>query len=308
MPLPERGAPGGDGAASSGEARCGIEGFSRSAERFWALAGWLAGEQARGLEHAQLEARLEQDSRELIRALLQDHLDLRSGSERRLELVVGAEGARRANVERSHARALETIFGEVEVKRLAYRARGAENLYPADAQLNLPAERHSHGVRRLAALESPRSSFQDAQAAILRQTGQRFGTRQLRELTAAAAVDFKAFYEQRQQVVSDRDDMLVLSCDGKGVVMRPEAVRAPAQKHAQSTPPKLAARLSKGEKRGRKRMAEVCAVYDLTPAERSAADILPADEHERQAARPAPEAKNKWLSASVREDASTIVS
>jgi len=70
------------------------EGFSRSGELVCALAGWLSGEQARGLEHAQLEARLEADGRELIRALLQDHLDLRAGSERRLELVVGAERGR----------------------------------------------------------------------------------------------------------------------------------------------------------------------------------------------------------------------
>jgi hypothetical protein len=304
IPLPERGAPEGDGPALSGEA---LEAFSRSAERFSALAGWLSGGHARGLEHAQLEARLEQDGRELIRALLQDHLDLRAGSERRIELVVGADGARRANVERSHARALETVFGEVELTRLAYRARGAENLYPADAQLNLPVERHSHGIRRLAALEAPRSSFQDAQAAILRQTGQRLGTRQLRELTAAAAVDFKAFYEQRQPADSESEDVLVLSCDGKGVVMRPEALRTQAQKHAQNTEQKLSTRLSKGEKRARKRMAEVCAVYEITPAERSSADILPADEHERHAARPAPKAKHKWLSASVTEDASTIV-
>jgi hypothetical protein len=285
----------------------GLEAFSGAAEQFLALTGWLAGEQARGLEHAQLEARLEEDGRELIRALLQDHLDLRAGSERRLELVVGAEGARRANVERSHARALETVFGEVELKRLAYRARGAENLYPADAQLNLPAEKHSHGIRRLAALEAPRSSFQDAQAAILRQTGQRLGTRQLRELTAAAAVDFTSFYQQRQRPAGETDDVLVLSCDGKGVVMRPEALRAGTQKQAQSSNAKLSTRLSKGEKRGRKRMAEVCAVYEVTPSQRSAADILPADEHERQAAQPAPQAKHKWLSASVTEDASTIV-
>jgi hypothetical protein len=307
MPLPEREAVGGDAGGPSGEAPCGIEEFSRSAERFWALAGWLSGAQARGLEHAQLEARLEQDGRGLIRALLQDHLDLRSDSERRLELVVGSDGARRPNVERSHARALGTVFGEVEVTRLAYRARGSENLHPADAQLNLPAEKHSHGIRRLAALEAPRSSFDDAQAAIVRQTGQLLGKRQLRELATAAAVDFQAFYDQREQPAGERDDVLVLSCDGKGVVMRPEALRTATRQQAQSSNAKLSTRLSKGEKRGRKRMAEVCAVYEVTPAERSAADILPADEHERQAARLAPKAKNKWLSASVTEDASTIV-
>jgi hypothetical protein len=294
----------GEVALSDPDARVG---FSRSAERFWGLAGWLSGEQARGLEHAQLEARLDQDGRELIRMLLQDHLDLRAVSERRLELLVGVDGARRANVERAHPRALETVFGEVSVKRLAYRARGVENLYPADAQLNLPAGKHSHGIRRLAALEAPRSSFQDAQAAILRQTGERVATRQLRELTAAAAVDFQAFYEQPGRPVSESDDVLVLSCDGKGVVMRPEALRAPTRKQAQSSEQKLTTRLSRGEKRGRKRMAEVCAVYEVTPSPRSAADILPADEPERQAARPAPKAKHKWLSASLTDDAATIV-
>jgi len=252
MPSCEREALGGGAAARSGEAPCGIEEFSGSAERFWALAGWLSGAQACGVEHAQLEARLEQDGRELIRTLLQDHLDLRADTERRLELVVGSDGARRPNVERSHARALGTVFGEVEVTRLAYRARGVENLYPADAQLNLPAEKHSHGIRRLAALEAPRSSFDDAQAAIVRQTGQRLGKRQLRELATAAAVDFQAFYEQREQPAGERDDVLVLSCDGKGVVMRPEALRAATQKQAQSSNAKLSTRLSKGEKRGRK--------------------------------------------------------
>src|SRR5512143_1278947 len=137
--------------------------------------------------------------------------------------------------------------------------------------------------------------------------GQRLGTRQLRELTATAAIDFTAFYEQPGRPAGEPDDVLVLSCDGKGVVMRPEALRAATHKQAQSIGQKLATRLSKGEKRGRKRMAEVCAVYEVTPSERSAADILPTDENERQAARPAPKAKNKWLSASVTEDASTIV-
>ena len=306
---PPPGAPSADGVASASvdasSDSCAVEGFERSAERFCALAGWLSGEQARGLEHAELEARLEQDGRELLRALFQDHLDLRAAGEPRLELVVGCDGARRSNVERGHQRALETVFGEVEVRRLGYRARGRENLYPADAQLNLPAEKHSHGMRRLAALEAPRSSFQDAHAAILRQTGQRLGKRQLRELATVAARDFAAFYEQRERQPTGEDDVLVLSCDAKGVVMRHEALRPATQRQAQEQ--KLKTRLSKGEKRNRKRMAEVCAIYEVAPRPRTAADILPADDNERAAGRPAPEAKNKWLSASVTEDAATIV-
>jgi hypothetical protein len=298
----------GEGSLRRAVESCAADGFARSAEQFFALSGWLAGEQARGLEHAQLEARLWEDGRELIRVMLQDHFDLRAVCEPRLDGVVGADGVRRRHVERGHERELLSVFGGVEVERLAYRQRGTENLYPVDAQLNLPAEKHSHGMRRLAALEAPRTSFEDAQAAIARQTGQRLGKRQLRELAVHAACDFKAFYEQRERTVCVQDDVLVLSCDGKGVVMRQEALRDQTRKQAQSSNTKLQTRLSKGEKRARKRMAEVAAVYEVEPAPRTSADILPRDEAERQAQAPAPKAKNKWLSASVSDDAAQVVS
>jgi hypothetical protein len=85
--------------------------------------------------------------------------------------------------------------------------------------------------------------------------------------------------------------VLVLSFDGKGVVMRPEGLREATAKTAASR--KLSGRLSKGEKRHRKRMAEVAAVYDLTPVPRTVADILPADDEQREAAAPAPKAAGK---------------
>ena len=298
--------PGGGDPQRRVDARA-AEGFERSVERFCQLTGWLGGEQARGLEHSELEARLSEDGRELIRLLLADHLDLRAASEPRLEGIVGADGMRRANVERGHERELLSVFGGVEVRRLGYRQRGSENLYLADAQLNLPAEKHSHGLRRLAALEAPRTSFEDAQAAIVRQTGQRLGKRQLRELAVAAACDFKAFYERRERTAPGTDDVLVLSCDAKGVVMRHEALREQTRKQAHSAQTKLETRLSKGEKRARKRMAEVAAVYEASPAPRAAADILPQDEAERHAQAPSPKAKNKWLTASVTDDASEVV-
>ena len=57
--------------------------------------------------------------------------------------------------------------------RIAYRRRGPSDLHPADAVLNLPAEKHSHGLRRLAAIEATRGSFTDAAAAIERSTTRR---------------------------------------------------------------------------------------------------------------------------------------
>jgi hypothetical protein len=54
-------------------------------------------------------------------------------------------------------------------------------------------------------------------------------------------------------------------------------------------------------------MAEVAAVYEITPEVRAPADILPTTDEEREAVRDGPKAKNKWLSASVTDDAAEVI-
>jgi len=298
---------GGEECRAPGSDACPVAGFERSQALFAGLVEWAAGEQALGLEHSELEARLAEDGRELARQVLQDQFDLRARVEQRAGGVIGSDGTPRRSVERGHERDLHTVLGEVQVTRRAYRALGSENLYPADARLNLPPVRHSHGIRRLTALEAPRSSFEDAQAAIARATGQQIGTRQLRELTLTAAQDVSAFYAQRERTVSDGNDLLVLSCDAKGVVMRPEALREQTRAQAQNASGKLKTRLSKGEKQGRKRMAEIVTVYELTPEPRTAADVLPDPKDPPASASRRPKAKNKWLEASVTDDARAVI-
>jgi hypothetical protein len=209
----------------------GADAFAASQEQFESMVGFLDGADAVGLSHAELEAHLGVHGRELLRCLLDDHLALRAVREQRLEEVVGDEGVARSRVESGHQRALETVFGTVTVSRLAYRAPGVGNLHPADTALNLPVERHSHGLRRLCALESPRGSFEGAVEAIERQTGVQLGKRQVEELAGLAAMDFEEFYENRRPARGKHSDLLVLSADGKGIVMRPDALRtrAPAR-------------------------------------------------------------------------------
>ena len=163
-------AGGGGGRGSPGESASGTA-FAASRERFESLIGFLDGADAAGLSHAELEEHLDVHGRELLRCLLDDHLALRAVREPRLEQVVGDEGKGRTRVEPGHVRALETVFETVSVERMAYRAPGVGSLHPADAALNLPVERHSHGLRKLCALESPRGSFDGAIDAICRQTG-----------------------------------------------------------------------------------------------------------------------------------------
>ncbi|CAN5115966.1 hypothetical protein BH20ACT16_BH20ACT16_05120 [soil metagenome] len=281
--------------------------FACSRASFEALVGKLGGVASGALEHAELEAMIDRDGRELLRLLLQDHLDLRAARETRLDGVTDADGIDRRSAERNHDRVLATVFGEVTVRRIAYRSRGARNLCPADADLNLPRERHSHGLRRLAAIEASRGSYDEAAAAITRATGVRPAKRQLEQLALRAATDFAGFQAARERAPAEPGDVLVLSCDGKGVVMRPDALRAPTRTRAACATTKLKTRLSKGEKRNRKRIAEVGAVYDIEPAARTPADVMPAGDDERAQAKEGPRATHKWLTASVVADAATVV-
>jgi hypothetical protein len=282
--------------------------FQPSHAMFAALVAELAGPDCVQATHAEVEEQLTQRSRQLTRQLLQDHLDLRAAREqRRPEGVTGADRTTRTRVERGHTRTLTTVFGQVSVRRLAYRTPGAPNLYPADAQLNLPVTQHSHGLRRLAAIEAARGSFDDTVSAIDRATGVRLGKRQTEQLAATAAADVDTFYARHSAPPGAAADLLVLSYDGKGIVMRPDALRPATARKAQATTGKLATRVSKGEKRHRKRMAEVGAVYDAVPAPRAPADILPASHEQPSTARPGPRAAGTWLTASVTQDAALVV-
>ncbi|MCA1682297.1 MAG: ISKra4 family transposase, partial [Actinobacteria bacterium] len=283
-----------------------VESFERSRERFESMICQLADPETGQRTHGELEEQLSTEGRELMRTLLQDHLDLRARREVRQEVVTGSDAVARRAVEPTHERGLATVFGQVQVARLAYRARGAANLSPADAVLNLPAVKHSHGLRRLAAIESTRGSFQAAGEAIGRVCGTVLGKRQVEELTQAAAVDVDAFYTTRHRDPASDGDVLVLSVDGKGIVMRPEALREATRRAVANRPPP-ATRLAGGHHPGRKRMAEVGAVYDVTPAIRTPADILTTG-HERPAdPAPGPQARNKWLTASVTDDAADVI-
>jgi hypothetical protein len=193
----------------------------------------------------------------------------------------------------------------VSVTRLAYRAKGAENLHLQDASLNLPAERHSHGLRELAAIEATRGSYEEAQAAIARSTGVDLTKRQVEDLARRAAIDVEGFYDEKRRQPGTEADVLVISADGKGIVMRPDALRPATMKAARQDKHKLKTRLSKGEQRNSKRMAELAVVYDATPVPRTASDVFARSDDAKKA--PAPVATGKWLTASVVEAAREVI-
>ena len=281
--------------------------FAQSRAYYGELEEWLSGEEAGKLRHADLEDQLQERGRELLRRMHQDHLDLLAAREERRSGVTGRDGIARTRAESGHGRPLATVFGQVRVTRIAYRAPGAPNVHPLDAALNLPEEKQSHGLRKLAAAGSARGSFDDAAAAITRATGVKTGKRQVEQLARHAAIDVDAFYASRRPGPAPDEHVLVLTGDGKGIVMRPDALRPATAKAAASGRNKLATRLSPGEKHGRKRMAELACVYDAAPAPRAPGDIITPPGTEKKERSPGPRATGKWLTASVTDDIPAVI-
>ena len=276
--------------------------FARSREVFARAEGWLAGPGAAGLGHAALEEELQVRGQEIARQLLQDYLDARAAAEPRREQVTGADGICRRRAERGHARTLASVLGPVTVTRIGYRAPGARNAYLADAELSLPSGKHSHGLAKMVAAEAARGSFGRACAQVRSRTGCALGTRQAQELVRAAAADFGGFYAARPRPAPGPGQVLVLSCDAKGVRMRPGQLRPRAERAARKAVPKQDGRLSQGEVRTRKRMAAAGAVFAITPVPRTCRDILGPGPRP-----PGPGAQGKWLTASVTATTTQVV-
>ena len=287
--------------------------FAASTGMFAALAAELAGPAAAELTACELEKLLDDRGREVLRQLLQDHLDLRALREEqqaraRRAPAEGTDGIARTRLETGHGRLLATLFGTVRVTRCAWRKPGAGNYCPADAALSLPAGRHSHSLAELAAIEAARGSFDAAHDAVTRRCGPVIGKRQLEQAVTAAAVDIPAFYAARIPQPCTSRTLVVLSADSKGIVMRPGALRAATAKAAARLG-KMRTRLTAGEKPNRKRMATLVTVYDAEPAMRRPHDVIapPGGRRGARRLRPGPKALAKWLAGSVRHDPAEVI-
>ena len=171
--------------------------FAQSRAYYAELEEWLSGADAVGPRHADLEEQLRERGLRLLRRMHQDHLDLLTAREQRRGDVSGPDGIARTRAEKGHqpAAGYGVRAGHGGPDRLPGSRRA--DAYPPDAALNLPDEKQSHGLRKLAAAESARGSYDDAAAAITRATGVKAGKRQVEQRVRRAAADIDAFYASR---------------------------------------------------------------------------------------------------------------
>ena len=258
------------------------------------------------MRESDLERELNRRGQELMRKLLQGHLDQRSPGEA-AGPVEGADGVERSE-RRLHDRQLETTFGTVAVERLGYAHPGHDSLHPLDASLNLPAERYSLEVRRRVAEAAASRSFDEALFELSRHSGAQVPKRQAEQLVARAAEDFDAFYAARRAAAGEPvadESVVVLTFDGKGVVLHHEDLREATRKAAERRRRQREQlspfnRLQPGEKKHAKRMATVAAVYAVSPFVRSPEEFLQSLMPRQPAAKAKAKAKNRAKTPAVR--------
>ncbi|MGF1493208.1 MAG: ISKra4 family transposase, partial [Microcoleaceae cyanobacterium] len=280
--------------------------FANATQHYQNLIKELSSVESQHCEHGKVEEYLQIEGRELLRRLLQGYLDLRASQEIAQQEVVGADQEKRPHKRKQCQRKLESVFGEVKVTRMGYSTKkeGVSALYPEDGKLNLSVDQYSDEVRKRVAVEAAKVSFSETSQTIAETTGARVGKRQCEELCVKVARDFEEIYSQREQTAEEStQDLLVLTTDGKGIVMHQADLREATAKAAEQKKTQSKTRLSPGEKRQRKRMATVASVYSTARYHRSAPDIIGEDKLPPQ--RPAISNKRVW--ASVRHEAESVI-
>ena len=99
-----------------------VDPFCFAEEKFDELVDRLQESRSLSMDLSDVENLLEKDGRELLRLMLQAHLDVRGkgdvgGS------VTGSDGSQRTH-KRVGERGMKSVFGEVAVKRTGYSGRG----------------------------------------------------------------------------------------------------------------------------------------------------------------------------------------
>lgn len=281
--------------------------FSEAQEQFEHMLTDLKSPDYSLCDHGQLEQYIHEQGFELLRRMFQGWLDMKAASEFRHSNITAANGIKLTHVKRQTKRTLTSLFGDVIVTRISYNQRRQSSAFPFDEKLNLANDQYSDGLRQRVAKEAVRGAFDNVVEVIDDTTGGHVPKRQCLKLTQDIAQDFESFYQQNAaSKIEDTKDTLILTFDGKGIVMRPEGLRDCTKKAAEKSK-KLNSRLSPGEKKDRKRMAQVASVYTVKPYIRSAEAIMSKSDDNDKVKTFRPPIRNKRVWASVEREAETVI-
>ena len=195
---------------------------------------------------------------------------------------------------------MKTIFGAVQITRMSYSHPGAASIHPLDEALQLPARSFSYELQKRIVRAAVQGTFRETRERIAEITGAPVHTRSIEDVIQDAAADFDDFYTLRDPPPwGDTGSVLVAAVDGKGIPMiKPEGA------HPQ-------VRLTKGQKRNRKKMATVAAVFTRAPWVRTPQQVVESlfgkDHTVAKADQPAPRPEHKRVWASLTKGKTAVI-
>lgn len=221
--------------------------FSDAQAQFDQIINQLSSKDYEDNEHGEMEKHLNQEGQALLRLLLQGWLNRKAANETPKKGLINLAGEVLNHVRTGTTRLLTSLFGDVTVTRKGYNQRGRSRVFPLDESLNLPLDQYSDGMRNRLSKEALNVSFDNAIEMINDTTGGSIPKKQSLNLVRDVAQDFESFYEEKRFIDPEESaDLLILTFDGKGIVMRPDGLREGTKKAAKKKH-KLNSRLSAGE-------------------------------------------------------------
>src|SRR5437588_10047180 len=120
----------------------------------------------------EVERGSERRGREMVRLMLQAHVDARGNGDVGRAIVIG-EAPLRLAYKRVRSRRILTVFGELTLTRTGYGQPGERTVYPLDRELQLPERTYSYEYQRRLMRTVVGSPFDEAIALLAELTGVR---------------------------------------------------------------------------------------------------------------------------------------
>lgn len=149
-----------------------------------------------------------------------------------------------------------SIFGHISIRRTYYYRKG-DGIYPLDGMLSLPDRSYSYLLQDWLMRMSVTGVYDEACDSLERLLGIRVPKR-MAEAMIAEAAPYVTPFRAELPPPAEEGSVLVIEADGKGIRMVKPKTDEPKG-------PKM--RLTKGQKRNKKKMATVFTVYTMNPVD-----------------------------------------
>lgn len=173
-----------------------------------------------------------------------------------------------------------SIFGRINIPRACYWAKGCHEIYPLDAELNLPQTEHSYVLQEWSASLGSEEPYEKAAHFLEAVLKMPLWGSVVETVMHKSCVDVPQFYANRQGPDAETEEgIIVATGDGKGVVMRKGQLEKKVAKKRLRKMRKQGEKVKKkvdgmDKKLGKKKMSTVIGVYTIASHVRTAEDFL----------------------------------